>query len=135
MENMGGYAGVTTEVNQSGPADKNPSPDVSDWGAELPSQSAGNDSKLAHWCDSRREWPIYNPPPATAGGYMPATRRPDRCHDIRGTDKSAAHSQSRVHRKSCEIPAGPPIVHPPRHECSAIALAPTFHGSAPDSHR
>lgn len=115
--------------------DKNPSLDVLDCGERTASQSAGNGSRPAHWCDSRKEWPIYNPPPATAGEYRPATRRPDRCHDSRGTDKSAAHSRSRLHRKSCEIPAGPPVVHPPRHGGNAIALAPAFRGSAPDSLR
>lgn len=115
--------------------DKSPSRRVLDCGERTASQTAGNGSRPAHWYGSRRGAPIYNPPPATAGGYRPATRRPDRCHDIRGTDKSAAHSQSRVHRKSCEIPAGPPVVHPPRHGGSAIAPSPAFHGSAPDSRR
>lgn len=115
--------------------DKSPSRRVLDCGERTASQTAGNGSAPANWCNSRREWPIYSPPPATAGEYRPATARPDHCRDSRGTDKSAAHSPSRVHRKSCEIPAGPPVVHPPRHECSAIALAPAFRGSAPDSRR
>ena len=132
---MKGYPEAITEVTRPESVDKNPSPDVSDWGAEIPSQSAGNDSKPAHWCDSRRGSPICNPLSATAGGYRPATRQPNRCHDIRGTDKSVAHSRSRAHRKNCETPAGPPVVHPPRHEGSTIALAPALRGSAPDSRR
>ena len=115
--------------------DKSPSRRVLDCGERTASQTAGNGSAPANWCNSRREWPIYSPPPATAGGYMPAILRPGRCLDTRETDRSAEHSPSRVHRKSCEIPTDPPVVHPPRHAGNTIALAPAFQRSAPDSRR